>query len=155
MPAETYCWHDRERPRDTPGDTPGDNPYRAFLGLAERFVVTGESMSMIAEAASLGRPLYLFDPGDPPGPCWRQPHRLRPKPLSHALAMRLAPRRMRRDIARIQQALVRSGRARWLDDAPALIAEGEEWAKALRPDPAGGAQQARDRIRAMFAAPRA
>lgn len=142
VPAQTYWWHQRAGA--------GENPYPAFLGLADRFVVTGESMSMLAEAASLGRPLYIFDPGDPPGRWWWCADNFRHKPLSHALAMRLAPVRMRRDISRIQGALVREGRARWLDEAATLVAQGEVWAKDMRPDPSGGAQDASDRIRALF-----
>ena len=128
----------------------GENPYAGFLGLADRFVVTGESMSMLAEAGSLGQPLYLFDMGDPPASWWRLAHRLRPKPLSHALAMRFAPARMRRDVARIQAALVEKGRARWLEQAPALIAQGEDWAAAAPDDPAADARHAAQRVRALF-----
>jgi mitochondrial fission protein ELM1 len=143
VPTESYWWHDRHTARD--------NPYQGFLGMADRFVVTGESMSMMAEAASLGRPLYLFDPGDPKGTWWRHRHNLGSKPLSHALAMRLAPRRMRRDISRMQTALMQQGRARWLQDAPALIAEGEVWATAAQLDPAEDARRAAARVRALLA----
>jgi len=143
VPAEIYCWRER--------DAAGENPYRGFLGLAERFVVTGESMSMLAEAASLGHPLYIFDPGDPPGTWWRKRHNFRPKPLSHALAMHLAPVRMRRDVSFIQDALVRAGRARWLDEAPALVAQGEDWSATMSADPLEGAHRAAARIRALFA----
>lgn len=38
----------------------GDNPYRALLGLADRFIVTGDSVSMIVEVARLGKPLAVF-----------------------------------------------------------------------------------------------
>jgi len=41
--------------RDAP-----DNPYHALLGLADSFVVTGESISMLVEVAKLGRPLAIF-----------------------------------------------------------------------------------------------
>src|SRR5690606_24679859 len=41
-------------------DTGGDNPYQALLGLADRFVVTGDSISMMVEVARLGRPLAIF-----------------------------------------------------------------------------------------------
>lgn len=92
----------------------GDNPYRAFLALADAFVVTGESMSMLAEAADTGRPLFVFDVGDGDTPWWRLAHNYRYKPLSFHAAMRFGPQRMRRDIGRIQDALVESGRARWL-----------------------------------------
>jgi uncharacterized protein len=36
-----------------------DNPYRALLGLADGFVVTGDSISMMVEVARLGRPLQI------------------------------------------------------------------------------------------------
>ncbi|PIV78597.1 MAG: nucleoside-diphosphate sugar epimerase [Rhodobacteraceae bacterium CG17_big_fil_post_rev_8_21_14_2_50_63_15] len=144
VPAEAYWWHDH--------DSAVENPYLGFLGLADRFVVTGESMSMLAEAETLGRPLYLFNLGDPPGTWWRHRHNFRHKPLSHALAMRLAPVRMRRDISRIQDALIHDGRARWLEDAPHLIAQGEDWTSAARSTPMEGARRAADHIRALFTA---
>ena len=93
----------------------GDNPYRGLLALADAFVVTGESMSMLGEAAAMGRPLYIFDVGDGSLPWWRLAHSYRYKPLSHRLAMRLGPRRMRREIGNIQSELVDSGRASWLE----------------------------------------
>ena len=105
---------------------------------------------MLAEAGSLGRPLYIFDPGDGPGPWWRHAHNFGSKPLSHALAMRLAPVRMRRDISRIQSALVAEGRARWLDEAPDLIAAGEDWAATAPEDPSADAQRAAHRVRALL-----
>lgn len=37
-----------------------DNPYRALLGLADGFVVTGDSISMMVEVARLGRPLQIL-----------------------------------------------------------------------------------------------
>ncbi len=37
-----------------------DNPYLALLGLADRFVVSGDSVSMMVEVARLGRPLSIF-----------------------------------------------------------------------------------------------
>jgi len=97
----------------------GENPYRGLLALADAFVVTGESMSMLGEAADTGRPLYIFDMGDGDTPWWRLLHNYRYKPLSHRFAMRFGPSRMRRDVGRIQAALVAAGRAEWL--APAAI----------------------------------
>lgn len=38
-----------------------DNPYLALLALADRFVVTGDSASMLVEVARLGRPLAVFE----------------------------------------------------------------------------------------------
>ena len=96
-----------------------DNPYRAMLALADAFIVTGESMSMLAEAADTGRPLYIFDPGDGATPWWRLLHNYRYKPLSFRFAMRFGPARMRRDVGRIQTALIESGDASWLDSQSA------------------------------------
>jgi mitochondrial fission protein ELM1 len=92
----------------------GDNPYLGLLALADAFVVTGESMSMLAEAVAMDKPLHIFDIGDGGVPWWRRLYNFRYKPLSHHLAMYLAPRRMRRDVGKIQEALVSSGRASWL-----------------------------------------
>ncbi len=103
VPNYCYRWH-----------MGGSNPYRGLLALADAFVVTGESMSMLGEAAAMGRPLFIYDVGDDK-PWWRLAHSYRYKPLSHRLAMRLAPLRMRRDVGNIQSALVDGGRARWLD----------------------------------------
>ena len=144
VPSQAYWWHEQR------GETARDNPYLAYLGLASRFVVTGESMSMLAEASALGKPLYLFDPGDPPGAWWRLPHNFRHKPLSHRLAMRLAPRRMRRDVSRIQDALVRAGKARWLGEAPALVAQGETWASTEPTDSGSDLQRAAERVKGLF-----
>ncbi len=37
-----------------------DNPYLALLGHADRFIVTGDSISMMVEVARLGKPLAIF-----------------------------------------------------------------------------------------------
>lgn len=94
-----------------------DNPYRGLLALADAFVVTGESMSMLGEAVETGKPLYIFDLGDGDTPWWTLPHNYRYKPLSFRFAMAFGPRRMRRDIGRIQGALVAAGRASLLNEA--------------------------------------
>ena len=110
------------------GDS-GPNPYQGLLDQADAFIVTGESMSMLAEAAARSRPLLIFDIGDGDTPWWRLPHAWRYKPLSHRFAMRFGPGRMRRDVGRIQDALVADGGAVWLsqgqlDNALTAPAEG-------------------------------
>ena len=74
-------------------------------------------------AAASGVPLYIYDLSDCPetghrlAPCppwWQRTHQLRWKPFSHTLAMRLAPRRLRRDVSRIQARLVEGGMAVWV-----------------------------------------
>lgn len=38
------------------------NPYHAFLALADAIIVTGDSMSMCAEACGTGKPVYIYIP---------------------------------------------------------------------------------------------
>jgi mitochondrial fission protein ELM1 len=118
-----------------------DNPYLAYLALADQLVVTGESMSMLTEAAWTGKPLYIFNPGDR-GPWWRHGHNYRYKPLSHHFAMRFAPRRMHRDVGQIQQQLVQDGRAVWL---------GEKFPEAGCLSLPDDLERATERVRALFA----
>jgi mitochondrial fission protein ELM1 len=106
---------------------PEANPFLGFLALADAFIVTGESMSMAAEACSTGKPVYLFDMG------WgwsamRQPdhshpaatrtlrERLAPKRLQHWALAHLLPERVRRDVRVILRRLVADGHATWLGD---------------------------------------
>ena len=44
-------------------DREGPNPYFGILALADHLVVTGDSASMVSEAASTGKPLYVIDFG--------------------------------------------------------------------------------------------
>jgi mitochondrial fission protein ELM1 len=41
-------------------DGGGDNPYFGILALADRLVVTGDSVSMVSEAIATGRPVEIF-----------------------------------------------------------------------------------------------
>lgn len=41
-----------------------DNPYSAYLALADAFIVTGDSASMLSEACWSGRPVFVFAPAD-------------------------------------------------------------------------------------------
>lgn len=38
-----------------------NNPYLAILGYADFFIITGDSVSMISECCSTGKPVYIFD----------------------------------------------------------------------------------------------
>ena len=49
-PAYVYRWQPNKE----------GNPYLAYLALADRFIVTADSASMLAEACSTGRPVELF-----------------------------------------------------------------------------------------------
>lgn len=50
-PAYRYRWQ--------AGDVEG-NPYRAYLALADEFIVTADSASLLMEACSTGKPVYLY-----------------------------------------------------------------------------------------------
>lgn len=39
----------------------GENPYWAIVGFSDFFIVTGDSVSMISEVCSTGKPVYIFD----------------------------------------------------------------------------------------------
>jgi hypothetical protein len=70
--ATLYHWRDAD----------AANPYKALLGLADTFVVTGDSASMMVEVARLGRPLVIY----------RLPERpSRVLALRRSLARRLQP----------------------------------------------------------------
>jgi mitochondrial fission protein ELM1 len=108
-----------------------DNPYFAFLGLADKIVVTGDSMSMLAEACFTRKPVYIFDLGEgersmrpeiaAAAARVARPHRRR-LGRAHVAAflyqqmMRFGPERLSRDIRIIHKYLTDSGRAVWLGD---------------------------------------
>ena len=132
-----------------------ENPYPALLALADRFVVTGDSMSMLAEAASTQKPLQIFEFGSGLVPMrgpWSASQRMRlsdwlrqrPSTLVNALFISLPPFKLNRsrDIRIMQDILLRSGRAVWL---------GEDM-KRWRPSPTTDLERAVKRVRALFKA---
>src|SRR5262249_6598169 len=55
VPAFIHDWHNPAQP---------ENPYLGFLGLADEIVVTGDSISMLAESSITGKPVFIFDLGE-------------------------------------------------------------------------------------------
>ena len=56
-PSKLYDWT---------ADPPEENPYHALLGLADRFIVTTDSVSMIVETIRMRKPLAIYPlPVDP------------------------------------------------------------------------------------------
>lgn len=145
VPAFVYRWK--------PGDP--DNPYFGMLGLAERIVVTSDSMSMLAEACSTGRPVFVFDllrgrgSHRPPLP---EDGRIRarsllerlldwhPRPVIYRLGMKIGPRRLTRDVSLIHRRQIELGRAVWL---------GEPWRGTEAPPPAD-LERAVRAVKALF-----
>jgi len=110
---------------------PADNPYRAILALADRFVVTADSVSMLADAGRTGRPVTVFDlPAEPEKPSFAQYWRRRRR-RRFAIGRPRDPVDWGYDLA-IRQGWVRPGR-----DVPTLLA----WLRqsgALPDDPLAG-----------------
>lgn len=106
-----------------------DNPFHAFLGLGHRIVVTADSISMMAEAASTAKPVLLFDIED--GPYAMRADLEAPRigwrgrsldATFFRLLINHAPPRFSRDLRVVHRQLVAAGRAQWLGDAPAAAA---------------------------------
>jgi mitochondrial fission protein ELM1 len=117
------------------------NPYQALLGLADRFVVTSDSLSMALEIARVGRPLAIYRMPMPPmlGSEFlsKLVHSL---PFVEALGVKLGMAASRfglghqRDLTVIHRLLVEEGCAVWfgapfpsagrppIDDLPKVVA---------------------------------
>lgn len=100
-PAYIYRW----RPDDP------DNPYVALLALSDAFVVTGDSASLLSEACSTGRPVYIFDLPR------RGPHLARRGGRFAARLAELGVIMPQRDMSQLHAALIARGIAARLGDA--------------------------------------
>ncbi|MEM7222914.1 MAG: mitochondrial fission ELM1 family protein [Pseudomonadota bacterium] len=81
-------------------DGAGDNPFMGCLALADLLVVTGESESMLSEAASTGKPIYIYPVPDKPPGLWGHVE-------DWVTAQAFQPRRNRRGTGRPQRGLAR------------------------------------------------
>ncbi len=75
-------------------------PFMGCLALADVLVVTGESESMLSEAASSGKPFYIYPVPDKPPGLWGHVE-------DWVSARAFAPRRNRRGTGRPQRGLAR------------------------------------------------
>ena len=102
------------------------NPYFGFLGLADRIIVTADSISMIAEAAATGKPVQIFDFGSGHVPMRAgapvdvaQSWRTKLRGWLYGLYMALPRGRLNRsrDLRIVHAALLATGRVSWLGDS--------------------------------------
>jgi mitochondrial fission protein ELM1 len=126
-----------------PEAAPDDNPYLGLLALADAFIVTGDSASMMVEVARLGRPLMIF-PLPVGAPLWERPlyalgRLLHPGPGEPGPAARLLEPvgdflyetvglPYSRDLTMLHEALIRRGMASRLGEpqrSPAARVEDE------------------------------
>ena len=149
VPCRFYHWQ--------PDDA--ENPYFGFLGLADTVIVTADSLSMVAEACVTERPVYLFEFGGGPaamhGPRtaadphihkwwrWSQLKDQGVLGLPYAWWIGRPARRLNRsrDIRRVQDIYISSGRARWLGDTTSA---------PMRFIPLEDAKRAANRVRQMM-----
>ena len=101
------------------------NPYLGILAVADRLVVTGDSIAMLSEACATGRPVQMFDLGGMRG---ERDVATDPRlgATLYALLMRWFWRRLSRDITLVHRQLRATGRAFWLDEeSGAAVLPGE------------------------------
>ena len=136
VPMHFYRW----RPDDQ------NNPYYGYLALADAFIVTADSVSMLTEACATGKPVYMFDPGvgrlsmrgapDVAG----EGNDFRLSALLYRWLMRWGPKRLSRDLTLVHRRLVEDGHAVWL---------GEPFPDH-EPPPLRDMERAVARVRALF-----
>jgi uncharacterized protein len=98
-----------------------DNPFLGFLALADQFIVTADSISMLSEACATGKPVILFDTEDG---VFRMNDSGKPisfwgrniSATAFRFAMRLGPSNWSRDLRIVHKQLIHAGRAQWLGD---------------------------------------
>jgi hypothetical protein len=127
VPHVLYRW----RPDDP------DNPYFGYLGLADRIVVSSDSIAMLTEACASDKPVDIFDLSGrhPPQEGFQPDHDLRS--LTYRTLM-LGPKRLTRDLEIFHQHLIDTGHAQWLGDppserAPPPLADMEQTLARIRP----------------------
>jgi len=108
------------------------NPYWGMLGLADRFVVTADSIAMLSEACATGKPVDMFDLG---GMCERVdlPRDFRLGGVMYRALLKWGWKRLTRDISLVHRELVASGRAAWLgaERRPRSVQASSDMARAV------------------------
>ena len=94
----------------------GDNPYLGFLALADRLVVTADSIAMLSQACATGKPVQMFDIGGMRGGGESRDFRLGGTLYGAMMRWLWAP--LSRDITQVHRALEQQGLANWLGDEP-------------------------------------
>ena len=135
VPFDLYKWKK--------GDD--SNPYSGILALSDRLIVSADSISMLSEACTTCKPVYMLDPvshrypmRNPAGARFGEDRRL--QGFLYSLLLRVGPRRLGRDIRLVHRKLLAEHRAVWL---------GEDFPDEV-PAPADDVQRALARVRQLF-----
>jgi len=91
------------------------NPYLGILALADRLVVTGDSIAMLSEACATGKPVQIFDLGGMRGED-DMPRDFRLGAVLYGMLLRWFWQPLSRDITLVHRQLRAAGRAVWLDE---------------------------------------
>lgn len=123
-----------------------ENPFIGFLAVADQFIVTADSVSMLSEACATGKTVLMFDTES-----GSQVMRDGGKKISlwgknfyttlFRFAMRFGKTRWTRDLRIVHHQLTSKGQAQWLGDAPKPHAQSQKLS-AL--------EQATTRVKALF-----
>jgi mitochondrial fission protein ELM1 len=105
VPNYFYRWR--------PGEA--SNPYLGILAWADRLIVTGDSIAMLSEACSTGKPVKIFDLGGMRGGVTVE-RDFRLGAALYSFLMRWLWQPLSRDITLVHQQLRQSGRAIWMDE---------------------------------------
>ena len=99
-----------------------ENPFFGFLALADQFIVTADSISMLSEACATGKPVQMFDTEQGRFAMHDDSRKIywcgrNLNTTIFRIAMRVAPKRWSRDLRIVHRQLLASGQATWLGDA--------------------------------------
>ena len=143
VPVHFHHW----RPRAA-----DNNPYRGYLALADSFIVTSDSASMLTEACATRKPVYMFDLGPGGRRVGRSADvgaaRMRSirceidglKAFLYRQLVSVPPHRMTRDIRLVHRYLLASGR---------VVPVGQKF-PTEQPPPLEDLRRAVDRVRGLF-----
>ena len=105
-PSHFYEW----RPADQ------ENPYFGMLAMADRLIVTGDSIAMLSEACATGKPVMMFDIGGMRDGREDIERDFRLGGALYALLLRRFWQPLSRDITLVHRQLRDSGAAAWTDE---------------------------------------
>ncbi len=123
-----------------------ENPFIGFLSVADQFIVTADSVSMLSEACATGKPVLMFDTESGAQAMHDDGKKINLQGKNFyttlfRIAMRFGKTRWTRDLRVVHRQLTSSGQAQWLGDAPKPHAHSQKLS-AL--------EQATTRVKALF-----
>ncbi|NND66162.1 MAG: nucleoside-diphosphate sugar epimerase [Halioglobus sp.] len=92
------------------------NPYLGILAWADRLIVTGDSIAMLSEACSTGKPVMMFDLGGMRPGASVEARDFRLGGALYDVLMRWFWQRLSRDITLVHKRLREAGSAIWTDE---------------------------------------